>query len=619
MKSIRLKVISFSTLTFALTACVSSSNKIGVQYLGAEVGGRHPADAGIVQAALPPVQATVSQQEKIWAEYCVGDRKSVSIPIPNYKNSQVIEAAKKLSLVEPQSFYFYSGPLYAYGLKNGKALIEPPVSFPKNLAETTDGHKNAHAFLTLLCGEFRDRPTLIKEKVKWVTKLVKLPVTPQKAINLKNDHLWQNMSAESYQIYINTSARIYRMKKNMFASQGIPQDDETVLGPIKMGTYQEEAPVEPYTICETKYIFQKYVIPNKRFDSSTTYAQYRNDYKKFRDKSNACSPDDKEYLYDFRGDSNFKPNSPESNGMIWYSSTIANSCTRNKEGRLVLKDSVKDKFKNQDICNDYFKAPFAHRWTAARAGLATWLFNSRETDRIFADSSANVTVIPNYENLNTAFDYKTNEEVTEKILPQWVSKQNEYWKKNDLGFNSITGLGSLHADKGFAFERLRNAVNRHTDWYASGYNDQISGDDKAKTQAYSPFVASSFEMQASDGFTSPGVTVSSPSDGCKHWMFVFKIRRDQWYSSRSIADGKPVDFNRNWFDETSIGTNSLADHERALDRLGTALEGELDSIMYLNNISQEGYVQNQCGSGFKTNKQGTPQAQVDNTGAIGSN
>lgn len=610
-----LQVLAFSSMALALAACVSGQNHKTVQ-MGSSATGRNPAEAGIVKAALPPVPATLEQEEKIWNQYCVGPRNSTEVPVPNYKNPEVLFATKKLSLVEPQSFYFYSGPLYAYGLKNGKVLIDPPASFPSTVPQTDEGHKNAHAFLTLLCGEFRDRPTLIKEKVKWVTKMNKLPVKAQQPINLKKDHLWQSMSAESYQSYINNSVKIYDMKKRMQASmEAAPGTDAYDLeykahGPMKLGKYGEESPVEPYTICETKYIFQKYVIPKKEFSEETAYATYRNDYRKFRDKTSACTPEDKDYLYDFRGDSNFKPNSPESNGMIWFSSTISNSCTRTKDGQLVLKDSVKDKFANKDICSDYFKAPFAHRWTAARAGLATWLFHSRKTDEVFAESRDNVIVLPSYEKLNTAFDYRIDDEASEKVLPEWSSKQTEFWKRPDMGFNEITGLGTAQVDKGFAFERLRNAVNRHTDWYASGYDDAISGPDKVKGQAYSPFVASSFEMQASDGFTSPGVTVNSPADGCKHWMFVFKIKRDQWYSSRSIAEGKKVDFNRNWFDETSLGTNALADSERALDRLGTALEGELDSIMYLNNISQYNGVQEKCGAGFKTNTQGAPQAEV---------
>ena len=41
-----------------------------------------------------------------------------------------------------------------------------------------------------------------------------------------------------------------------------------------------------------------------------------------------------------------------------------------------------------------------------------------------------------------------------------------------------------------------------------------------------------------------------------------------------------------WFDETSFGTTGLAKNEHAWDRLGTAMEGEYDSIVYLHNITK---------------------------------
>ncbi len=591
----RLKLIFYVVMILILGSCVSIEMHKTARLSLMSGKMRLPSETGIVNESLPPVEASTKQQNEIWEQYCLGNRTSSDTPMPNYKNENVLDALRKLALIESQSFYFYSGPLTAYGLKNGKVLNDIPADFPEGVQEAFGGRKNAHIFLTLLCGEFRDRPTLIKEKVAWVSHIFKLPITPQEKIDIKKDHVWSKMSAQSYQSFIKTSVGIYNLKKDYGISLGSQDANADFVGPIKLGDYHVELPVEPYSICETKYIFDHYVIPQKEIDSNITYSAYRNDYKKF---AKNCTEEDKNYLYDFRGDSNFKPNSPESNAMIWYSSTISASCVR-QDGKFKLKDAAKDNFKeNPDICEDYFKAPFAHRWTAARAGLATWIFSSRAANEVFSNSESHVIIFPNYSNLGKPFDYTTETILTDKVLREWDENQAEFWKQPDLGFNTIAGLGTKTADKGFTFERLRNAVNRHTDWYASGYDDKVTG--KIKTEAYSPFVASSFEMNASDGFTSPGTTVNSPADGCKHWMFVFKIKRDQWYNSRSIEKSVPLDFNRNWFDETSLGTNSLADQERALDRMGTALEGELESILYLNNITQSGEVKENCGSGFKT-------------------
>jgi hypothetical protein len=153
-----------------------------------------------------------------------------------------------------------------------------------------------------------------------------------------------------------------------------------------------------------------------------------------------------------------------------------------------------------------------------------------------------------------------------------------------LNFNSLFQVGTNNADESTAFIRLRNAVNRHTNWYKSSYNDQLGGTKSVKDQAYSPFVASSYEMSKSNAFTECGYTVQCDGDGRKAWMLVFKIKKDNWYNTRSLNKNQKVDFDKMWLDETSFGTDSLADSERAFDRLGTALENELDTIIYLHNL-----------------------------------
>lgn len=580
---------------------------------------------------MPPLPAGAAP-EKIWADYCSGNRNSADIPAPNYKNKDVLSAVKKLAMVSPYSFYFYSGPLYTYNLRNGKELVDVPADFPANIQEVKNGRKNAHAFMTLLCGEFRDRPTLIKEKIRWVNRMYTLPVTRQETINIKKE-LWSQVSAHSYRSYIGNSSMIFRAKEN-----------EARQFDVKLGEYREDTPIEPFTVCETKFIFKKYVETKTSF--SGDLRAYRKEYNKFKAR---CNKEDLDYIYDFRGDSNFKPNSPESNGMIWYSSTITNNCTRDKDGKYVLKTASQDKVSDPSICEKYATNPFSYRWSAARAGLATWMLRDQKYDSTFSAEGDPVFIVPTLDPTKGPFGFKmpVEGEFFEEELMQdengnfimwdentgdsvvltaealeafkakqaklkeqhearvakgkvaqfdfvksWEAQKDVFWKRSDLGFNSLTGLGSKNVNKGFAYERIRDAVNRHTDWYSSGYDD---GFGILREQAYSPFVASSYEMSASDAFTAPGLTVQSPQDGCKHWMFVFKLKKDQWYNTHSVQNKVPVNFNYHWFDETSFGTNDLADSEHAFDRLGTALEGEMDVILYLHKLSTNGFVNEQCG------------------------
>lgn len=70
-------------------------------------------------------------------------------------------------------------------------------------------------------------------------------------------------------------------------------------------------------------------------------------------------------------------------------------------------------------------------------------------------------------------------------------------------------------------------------------------------------------------------------------MFVCsKVKYASAYDTQSILDRKPVDFDRNWFDETSLGTAGgvYPKNESAMDRLGAALEGEFDSVLYLPEV-----------------------------------
>ena len=72
----------------------------------------------------------------------------------------------------------------------------------------------------------------------------------------------------------------------------------------------------------------------------------------------------------------------------------------------------------------------------------------------------------------------------------------------------------------------------------------------------------------------------------EHNQVVFKVAKENWVTPETInSQDKPAtNFDRAWFDETSFGDTGLANSEKAWDRMGTALETELDSILYLHNL-----------------------------------
>ena len=237
------------------------------------------------------------------------------------------------------------------------------------------------------------------------------------------------------------------------------------------------------------------------------------------------------------------------------------------------------------VCQRYFNNPFTSRWNAARAGLATWVLVDPNANGL--DSNSQYTVIPRNIEDDTYLwgdkgPFQSLNHLGEpvELLPGW--RQYFLW--------GALGLPDLHASNKETIHRvLQLAVDRHTDWYNSGYDDRMSYKAYARTKAYSPFVASSYEMSASDHFVTPGYTVpviDPASRDHKHWMFIFRVHKDNWFTPETInAQDLPLpNFDRVWLDETSFGNSSLANSEKAWDRLGTALEDEHDSILYLHNI-----------------------------------
>ena len=89
--------------------------------------------------------------------------------------------------------------------------------------------------------------------------------------------------------------------------------------------------------------------------------------------------------------------------------------------------------------------------------------------------------------------------------------------------------------------------------------------------------------------------MAGDADGRKYWMYVFRVPVANLVTSTTIAEGQKFDLDTAWFDETSLGDTELADREKAFDRLGTVLEGEYDSILYLHNIIHEGDVEEDHG------------------------
>jgi hypothetical protein len=438
-------------------------------------------------------------------------------PKINRDDSMVKVAFRKLSLVKPKAFFHYR-------IQDNYGVAASP---------------EAENFLTQLCGEYRDNPQMITAKIRWVSRMYSPLPKPQMPIDPMKD-LWPQISAYSYSPWLAFSHALWLAKRN------------ALLPTVNPGV--ENLVVEGSSVCETKYIFAEYIAKSRVFDALGSFRQGLEDFSR-----KYCSVEDRRDYYDYRGDSNFKPYSPEANAMIFYSNGIARKCKGLGEGIAPLTD--KD-------CQNYFLKPFASRFQAAHQGLLTWLNYPAKYSGIFEDEESMVVVLPSF--IGGPYGYRFHLGGSEFL----TEKEAE------------VDLDRVHLLPGFS-ARVRGAINRHADWRFSAYND---GFGFSKKSTYSPFVASSYEVSQSDLFTQPGATVEDNSDGRKRWMFIFRIHREDLYNKEALNHGDPIHFNEMWLDENSIGTNSLTQSEKAWDKLGTPNADELDSILYLYNIDEDGLV-----------------------------
>lgn len=517
----------------------------------------------------PKRKYNAKQSAAVFQNYCDWNVDVATVPTADYSNKNVARAAEVLSQVNDIDFYFYGGikRFYSAAAKTGP----------------TQYSENARLFLTQLCGEFRDRPEMIEDKVRWITRMVRPGAEVQKPIDyarlLENkkaggtESIWSQMSGYTYDDYLRTSSALWQARKTYKLGKQVKEADMDE----KLGE-ESEIPVKPTTICETKFIIGEVII-NKSVaipTSTQSLRTYNKAFGKFRNDPTKCDQEDNDYLYNFRGDANFKHYSPESNGMIWHALSIARFCKSPTQANGMDKDIT------DEDCKDYFTAPFLSRYNAARSGLAAWLIYDDKYSHFITDAKVATMMLPKFDK-NVGSKPFSMQLSSGDIVDYHMTLSD-----STLEFNELTGLDdSKKLDLKGAYDRIKGAVDRHTNWYQSKYFN-ISEDPKEdkKDQAYSPFVASSYEMSKSDTFAGCGYTVPCGPGIEKHkaWMLVFKIHKDNWYSTKSLADKRPVDFDKYWLDETSFGIESLADAERAFDRLGTAIDGEYAEILLLDNL-----------------------------------
>lgn len=301
-----------------------------------------------------------------WETYCSdGSVKQASHAIPkvNYSNSTVMKAAKKMSEIEfteinarledgkiegenskgqeytkSVAFNPYTDFEKVYGLCASKQKNKGECPASKKAPEGIG--QNAHNLLTILCGEYRDNFSMLKKKLQW---LGKADITKEgKQTYNKRKKVFDQLTGEGYKgmVEISHALRDHRLKALGSSGDRYLEVDQRS--------------VQPMTICEYRYILDKYLSKGKtvgKHDAAafTAYESGRKTYEK------SCTKSDRDHVYEFRGDGNLKAQSIESNGMLWFSRAFSSSCTSKRKAQK-YKGAMTDK-----DCQDYFKSPYKTR------------------------------------------------------------------------------------------------------------------------------------------------------------------------------------------------------------------------------------------------------------------
>lgn len=503
---------------------------------------------------LPTLADAVVYQND-WCSYADQPPYVASV---NWSHPQVQAALRALG---PgwRSTFTYGEWSVAYGLENASSGTDEQKM-----------QKAARNFIRVLCGEHRDYPAMIGRKLDLIatSQVYAGPGQMESVDTTKN--LFSQITYPAYQKMVSTMRSIHSYRQSLV---GDPNDGfHYGFGEPGHGSNRVEHGVPPWTHCEMKFMFERYMTSNApQWIDAAAYVQEYEEYK------TGCSEDDLSTMYNFRGHKVYQPLWLESNAFIWNS--------RRARGAEISRGD-----------RGYYLHPFATRYARARGAWAAYLLYRDEDHGQMIRASewggGPIMYLTDQDTDNNGVaDYRLfgqdgcGDEGVQSPDPDsncnMVSWETASAAPNTTGAAAAwdkTWLGL--PDMGFmqtftTFEsrmaRLNQALDRHTNWGPTGYY-MLDASDPSDTSprfigAYSPIVACSYDISASNGFAT-GNYPSTPvfEQGRTKWMFVMRFRTADYYSEQAMRDGRPIDFDRNYFNETSLSNDYYS--ERALDRFG---------------------------------------------------
>ncbi|HTL13397.1 MAG TPA: hypothetical protein VL588_12965, partial [Bdellovibrionota bacterium] len=525
-------------------------------------------------SAMSALAAPSAEDRALWDSYCNADgsveQDSADLPKPNYSNPLVKGVVAKLNAIDnfniadahsQRTFYFYGDIEKVYGVDSA-ANGDKPAGTPSNVNAVSA------AYVTIVCGEFRDNVKMLERKLKWAKDIVVVPESAQGYDAHKG--VWEQMTGEGYRKLVQVSEALYQARASELgasASSNLDLDQKSVDG---------------ITGCEYRYILKNYLAGDaelQAWDNGKSYGEYKKGLAEFV-AGNECTQDEKDYYNEFRGDGNFKAESGESNGFIWNTRIYAKGC---KDPNTHLEG--KGNILTDADCKNYFKAPWQSRSDLTQQGAMRMFFypSTPELERIMKDTGNSLVIIT--EDLNgdgvadmvtfdgnkaggkavlelretakqpggagtaarkqvaayilkaaseqvklapaykTALDAIKPGSVTSTQGIKIITDTHAAWKKSYMS-TADKGFAKVFPDAKKAWDRLAVVLDRHTDWYQIDMANLKIG---FYQPTYSPWLASSYYIHESDNFTRPGYAMGTPGDGHRHWMYIQRVRKPDWF------------------------------------------------------------------------------------------
>jgi hypothetical protein len=522
-------------------------------------------------------------------EYCSYQDKPPYVKSVRWDHPLIKAAMRKLG---PgwRSTFSYGEWKVSYGLEN------------ENGATDTD-KRNARVrnFIRTLCGELRDYPAMLTAKLNMIAEAQVYAGPGEVTAFDLSKNLFTQITYPAYKRMLNVMGEMhrYRQQKLNQACQAEPSCQSKMgfnynFGEPGHNCKRVQRSVPPWTHCEMKFMFNKYMVAGapsiSSWESSGSVKPetYETQYQAFKA---GCSAEDLGTMYNFRGHKNHQPLWLESNAFVWNSRRARNVVINRGQ-------------------HDYFLRPFADRYTRSRKLLATYLFYPESDHAAMRQASeyggGPILYVTDQDTDNDNLqDYRLFDEMgcgdqglggnnpddncnmvswekaasTPNRTGHVTGWKPELFSQPDMGFmKTFTSFADRMA-------RFNQALDRHTNWGpTSYYMIDASRPDAAPNQiryqgAYSPIVACSYDISASNSFASGDYpTTPAFESGRTKWMNVMRFRTADYYSEQEMEAGKAIDFNKNYFNETSLSNDNYS--ERALDRFGWVPPGDVYANIY---------------------------------------